>query len=668
MTPLPDLATTLFLLPLDATLLAVDELAPSFREKLGPLDGDEIIVTRPGSRVVARQVPRPLADLLIEFRKASRLTDAIARFSQSHSQDPQVILKLSFESLLACIAGRILVDATSPAANVTAPSLGAGQAFAGMEVERLIRALEDTEVYRVRRADGIAAALKLARDERAASMLAHEAKLLAEIGGIDVPRLLEYGTEGNRAWLAIEWREGISIAVAAHQARSAKDHSRLATIICDMLAAYARLHARGIVHGDIHTGNILVEDDGLITLIDFGRAGRADAIVTDPKRAGIPFFHDPELAAAQLLGAPTPAASTVAEQYALAALAYFLLTGLHAVQPSIDQGELLARIVTRRPLPFTARGATAWPRVEAVLRRALAKEPAQRFASTLAFARAFDRASRMTPRPAARRKVLEPTLDAIRDVKDFAGMNARAQAWLSLRAAIARSDETLLAAADVAATRAGQSWESKAVTAAIARARSDRVEEQFALEGFLSAVVRLERPAFRCRALLAAAGILQGADAHGLKVEPLRRWAEKTVLDLWPTADANVLHAALALYHAGAVRLPSDARDRLQTLRTGSVWLWSLAHDLFAEPAHAARAAKSPCPAEPLSAGLRALRLYQLSSAETWLLSARRAAAEVRRQRNIFAATLLAIELEGPSRVVPPPWRLLPQEDGRPSR
>jgi hypothetical protein len=57
-----------------------------------------------------------------------------------------------------------------------------------------------------------------------------------------------------------------------------------------------------------------------------------------------------------------------------------------------------------------------------------------------------------------------------------------------------------------------------------------------------------------------------------------------------------------------------------------------------------------------------------LSSAETWVLSARRAAAELLRQRNIFAATLLAIELEGPSRVVPPPWRLLPQEGGRPSR
>jgi predicted Ser/Thr protein kinase len=668
MTTLPDFATTLFLLPLDARLLSLEELAPALRKRLGPLDRDEVVVTRPGFRVIARQIPGPLSDLLSEFRTASRITDAIYRFSRAHGQDPKVMLDLSFDALLACIAGRILVDATSPDAHAAAPSLASGQAFAGMEIETLVRALEDTEVYRIRYADGREAALKIARDERAAAMLTHEAGLLAELNGIDVPVLLGHGKEGNRVWLALDWRKAVPISVAAQQARSGGDHSRLAAMIRDMLASYARLHARGIVHGDIHTGNILVEDDGRITLIDFGRACRTDAIVSDPKRAGIPFFHDPELAAAQLLGAPPPAASTVAEQYALATLAYFLLTGLHAIQPSIDQGELLARIVTRPPLPFTARGATAWTRVEAVLRRALAKEPAQRFPTTLAFARAFDRASRSTPRPAVRRKALEPALAALRNGEGFAGMNARAQAWLSLRAAIARSDETLLAAADIAVARADDSWESKAVAAAIAHARSDRVEEQGALEGFLSAALRLRRPAFRCRALLAAAEILQGAAAHGLKVQPLCRWAEDTVLDLWPKANPHVLHAAMALDHVGAVRLPPDARDRLQMLRTGSVWLWSLAHDLFADSASAARAAQSPCPAEPLAAGLRALRLYQLSSAETWVLSARRAAAELLRQRNIFAATLLAIELEGPSRVVPPPWRLLPQEDGRPSR
>ncbi len=660
-----DLATTRFLLPPDARLIAVNELAPRLRESLGAVDGDEVVVTRPGFRVTARQVAPPLAALLSEFRTASRITDAVHRFSRSHGQDPQAVLDHSFDALLACITGRILVDAASSDTHAAAPSLASGQAFAGMEVEALIRALDDTEVYRVRWMDGKGAALKLARDGRAAATLAHEADLLEELNGGDTPHLLGHGAEGERAWLAVEWRDGVPVSVAAQQARAAGSRRGLATIVGGLLAAYARLHARGIVHGDIHTGNILVEDDGRITLIDFGRASRVGGSQTDLRRAGIPHFYDPEMAAAILAGALPPAVTPLSEQHALAMLAYLLLTGLYGVDPPAEQRELLTRIVARPPLPFVARGVAAWPRVETVLSRALAKQPAQRFQTTSSFARAFDAAARTDVIPAPPFTRIQAILEDLRSGESLPSFNARAQAWLSLRAALAWSDEVLLAAADVAIARADAGWEAKAVAAQIGRARSDRIDEQAAIDGFVEAAARAAPMTSRCQALVVAAQLLHGADSRGLATQPLRRWAAVTLLDLWPTASPDVLHAGLALEFAGAVRLPPDARARLDALKSGSAWLWALAHDLFADPAYAARAKASTRPAAPLLRGLRQLRLYQLTGADRWLASARRAAVIPADQPLEVASALIAIELEAPARSVLPPWRLLPEERGK---
>lgn len=658
MTTGPDLATTLFLLPPDAKLLAVRELAPRLRAALGALGGDEVVATRPGFRVTARQVASPLAMLLSEFRTASRLTDAVHRFSRANGQDPEALLDLSFDALVACIGGRILVDAASSDAHAAAPSLAAGQAFAGMEVEALVRALDDTEVYRVRMADGTPAALKVARDARAADILAHEADLLALLDGGDTPRLLARGTLAERAWLALEWRDGVPVSVAAQQARAARDRGRLAAMVTAVLGAYARLHARGIAHGDIHTGNILVEDDGRVALIDFGRASRfGGAAATDLRRAGVPHFHDPELAAAVLAGALPPAATPAAEQHALAMLAYLLLTGLYAIEPAADRTELLARIVVRPPLPFTARGVSAWPRVEAVLRRALAKQPGERFADTGAFARAFRAASRAPCPPVGRSQGLEPVLEALRAGEPLPGIRALPQAWLSLRAALARSDAELLAAADVCLARAGAGWEAMTVAAEVARARGDRLAGQAAIDGFGKATARGMQPEARLQALLAAARLLDGAVMRGLDCERLRLRAKRAIAACWKAPQPAVLHAALALAQAGAIPLPADICNRLDALRSGSAWLWALAHDAFPDGGYLERARVAPRPPDPLLRGLRHLRLYRLTGEARWLDAARRRAAALSHAAPGFAATLLAIELEAPARSELPPWQ-----------
>ena len=372
-----NLSSTLFVLPPDAKFLPVSELSARLRAKIGPVEDGQSVITRPGFRVNTRLVPKPLADLLGEFRTPSLLTDAVLRFARSHDQDPFAMLDLAFDALANLVEARILVPEASPDATAPVAGFGAGQEFAGFEIDALVRSLEDSEVYRARGRSGVLAALKISRDDRPVivAMLENEARVLERLGGIDSPRLLEHGTERGRTYVAMEWCDGVSIAVAAQQARAARDRQRLHALVSGMLHAYGRLHQKGILHGDIHPGNCLVRDDGGIVILDFGAARPIDtaAMAVDPARAGIPQFHDPLMASAVLAGQLPPAATPESEQYAIAVLAYLLLTGLHPIESPAVQDEMLRRIVQRPPLPFAARGIASWPEVEAVVARGLAK-------------------------------------------------------------------------------------------------------------------------------------------------------------------------------------------------------------------------------------------------------------------------------------------------------
>ncbi len=598
--PQQDLTTTQFVLPPDAKLLSVDELAPRLRAKIGPAESSDVVVTRPGFRVTTRLVTASLAALLTEFRSACLLTDAIARFSRSHRQDAAEILELSFDALATFIDGRILVAANSSDVAAATPSLAAGQAVADMEIVHLVRALDDTEVYRARIADGAVAALKIARDDRAAEMLAREAEILAQLGGGDTPRLLAQGSYEGRVWLTMEWRKGVPVSIAAQQLRASGDRARLHRLVVRLLEGYARLHEKGIIHGDVHPSNVLVDDNGAITILDFGRAGRTvDSGEMDASRAGIAHFHDPQMATALLAGMVPPAASTVAEQYALAVLVYLLLTGLYPVQAVADHRELLTRIVTRPPLPFSARGVDASPRVERVLRCALAKDEAARFVDTADFARAMRQTGVPRRRTVRSYPYVEHVIRLLSKGESPPGCAPAGTAWVSLRAALARSDAELLAVASYWASRSGKGLQAAAISAHIALARSDQAELQDASRAFVAAARKLRREEARSRALLEAAVILEESVAFDL--EPLKEWARLSLDQIWTSSamSSHLIQAALALVRAGTMAQPTGVYEALDRLKEGSVWLWGQAFDLWQQAEHLERARVAPLPRSP---------------------------------------------------------------------
>jgi hypothetical protein len=434
-------------LPADVLLVPVAELSPGARRQLTWQDGD-VAITRPRLRTPSRLVGAGAAELLREFASPATVVEAVIRHSRASGADPDATLEAAYPLLARLVREGFLVPAAGADAGGIEASCVEGERLAGCTVLCSLQVLEDTEVYQVRTGAGREGALKIERlretfggthdsslarasrgasdvgDRRAprvrqgmAARLDREAAVLAHLargarrgpgtpaagagppGAAEAarvaPRLLAVGSYRERRFLLLEWCEGVDAAKAAGEARERGGEAGCAGILalCRAVArAYARLHRQGVLHCDVHPRNILVAAGGGVRLIDFGLAWwrGAPAGLPPAGRGGVAFYFEPEYAAAVLAGLPPPAASAAGEQYAVAALLYLLAAGAHYLDFSLEREAMLGQIAAGAPRPFAERGGEPWPELEAVLGKALAKNPEERFASLDALAAALE--------------------------------------------------------------------------------------------------------------------------------------------------------------------------------------------------------------------------------------------------------------------------------------
>jgi serine/threonine-protein kinase len=144
-------------------------------------------------------------------------------------------------------------------------------------------------------------------------------------------------------------------------------------------SALDRAHERGIVHRDVKPGNLLVAEDGTIRVSDFGiaRAAGNDTLTIAGTVLGSSGYMAPE----QARGDVTTAAS---DRYALACVAYELLCGRRPFVRANPTAEAHAH-ATEEPPPPRSFDPSLPASLDAVLARALAKEPAARYPSCSAF-------------------------------------------------------------------------------------------------------------------------------------------------------------------------------------------------------------------------------------------------------------------------------------------
>jgi serine/threonine-protein kinase len=579
--------TAPLVLPPDVVIVPVASLPDHVRRRLA--DDDGYAVTRPRSRAPSAVVDADSARLLDQFREPRTVVDAVVNYSRAAGRDAHEVLDAAYPLLRRFLHDRLLAAAGSPAAAEIAQSLAPGDRFAGITVVRPVQVLDDSELYEARWSDGSACALKVARraqDPATRACLGNEVAVLARLAGTAAPRLLQYGYHEDRPYVVMEWLAGVDATTAAAEERRCAhldDGRSLVEFCLRITAAYAALHARGVVHADVHPRNVLVLADGSIRIIDYGLSWPRDRRSTMQSRGGVGFFFEPELAAARLAGSPDPPATPVGEQYAVAALVYSLLAGCHYIDFSLDKQQLLEQIAMEPMLAMPERSGPCWSSVQVALRRALAKRPEDRHRSMADFARALHTAVRAAGAPTERvpphhdlvddviaRIALDEPLFRLRGLTpptSSATYGAAGISYAAYRLALARTDPGLLAVADAWAVRAvhdetaadaftnaeldigparigpvspyhtaSGGW---AVQAFVSHAMGDEPTLEQAIARFLAAVAApcrdLELALGRGGVLLMCSALLEIAPWH----ETLRAVGAATLEEIWAAVDAE---------------------------------------------------------------------------------------------------------------------------------
>ena len=386
MTSIARLAAEPFVLPADVEILAIEDLDAKTRALLNAQPGD-FTVSRPLGRATAKVVDANTASLLKQFVTPIGIARAVAQAAIVAGADPHEMLEAAYPTLSRLIDDGFLVLASDESSVRVSARLRARDRVGRWQVQHCLRVLEDVELYEIRDDNDARFAMKLARsrDKRARDAISHEAKMLRHVGAPLVPTVIESQDVDGFPYLVMEWRRGLDAASAAHEQRhrqGGEARRGLAALGRAIVDAYAALHARGVIHGDVHDANILVDDKGRVTLLDFGLAQMQRLTKTKRvRRGGYPLYFEPEYAKTRLEGAPLPPASIWSDQYALGALLFHLFTGAHYLDFPLTQEAAWRQIVSTPPRSFAACGAEPWPELERVLQRALAKMPSERYPS-----------------------------------------------------------------------------------------------------------------------------------------------------------------------------------------------------------------------------------------------------------------------------------------------
>ena len=216
-------------------------------------------------------------------------------------------------------------------------------------------------------------ALRFRREAHAATVLRHP----------NVVACLDTGRDGDRPYLVMDLVDGEDLAARLRRDRRLPPEVAIG-IARDVARGLAIAHSRGIVHRDVKPGNILLATAGHAMVTDFGIArvaAEAEATLPGTTLGSVNYFS-PE----QARGATTTPASDV---YGLGLVLFEMLTGTRAFGGDTPAAIAVARIDAPAPSPRSVDPALP-AAVDAVVVRALAPDPTDRYPNGAAFADALD--------------------------------------------------------------------------------------------------------------------------------------------------------------------------------------------------------------------------------------------------------------------------------------
>jgi serine/threonine-protein kinase len=208
-------------------------------------------------------------------------------------------------------------------------------------------------------------------DETLRKRFQREARAAAKLSHPNIVTVFELGEHAEQPFMAMELLEGTDLKQAIHSGELAL--ARRLEILEHVCEGLSFAHSNDIVHRDLKPANIHLGVDGSIKIMDFGLARFGGSNMTRTGMVmGTPHYMSPE----QVKGGKADARSDV---FALGALGYELLTGRRPFEAETMHA-VLFKVMQEEPAPARELVPSLPPVIVQVVEKALAKDPAARFA------------------------------------------------------------------------------------------------------------------------------------------------------------------------------------------------------------------------------------------------------------------------------------------------
>jgi serine/threonine protein kinase len=191
-------------------------------------------------------------------------------------------------------------------------------------------------------------------------------------------RVFDVGQDQGLSYVVEEVRRGQTLAEMMRDDLRSVDVTARIDLIAQLCTGLHFIHEQGRIHGDVKPDNVFVTSEGVVKLLNLGAVKVEEmTIVSDRALSGSFEYYSPE----QLMGREDIDGRS--DLFSAAVILYELVSGRRPFHGS-STATTLARIVREDPTPLDD-----MPELDAVVRRALEKDPAKRFASAQEFAYAL---------------------------------------------------------------------------------------------------------------------------------------------------------------------------------------------------------------------------------------------------------------------------------------
>jgi len=240
---------------------------------------------------------------------------------------------------------------------------------------------------------------ELQGNQDAFARFCREAEIMSQLRHPHIVQIFDFNVAPDaRPYFVMEYLQGRDLEARVQS--GPLPLPAVARIVDAVASALALAHAHGVVHRDLKPANIFLatvdgQTDELVKVLDFGISKVRSAVAQISQAVdllGTPSYMSPEQARGH-----GGAIDGRTDQFALGAIAYRMLTGQEPFQGD-DSAAVLYQVVHEDPLPLSLFLPSAWDPdpLQAVLDRALAKNPDDRFGGMMELARAFDDAAERT--------------------------------------------------------------------------------------------------------------------------------------------------------------------------------------------------------------------------------------------------------------------------------